>query len=205
VQPEVSFLRRGDEEPAFAQEEIDYLSMTLSRAFAKASPDQWVVFALSIPSPASGSEMTTEAWYVEGTKLHILLPNFHAPVPMENLRQVLNRDPLFEVLDATRYEFVPIDYSILGSGKTSWLSVLREETPHLVIDYKKWLAAGSGLQKVQGAEANDEGVSPMNTDTSNRSSADLEDRLAKLKHFKEQDLITEEDYQRKKKALLDQL
>ena len=142
---------------------------------------------------------------MEGTTLHLLLPNFHAPVRMDNLREVLNRDPMFEVLEATRYEFIPTDFSVKDSGKTSWLSVLREETPHLVIDYKKWLTAGSGLQKVQGAEANDEGVSPMNTDTSNRSSADLEDRLAKLKHFKEQDLITEEDYQRKKKALLDQL
>jgi hypothetical protein len=152
VQPVVSFLRRGDERPAFTQEEIDYLSMTLSRAFAKASPEQWVVFGLSIPSPASGSEMTTGAWYVEDTMLHLLLPNFHAPVRMENLRQVLNRDPLLEVLDATRYEFVPIDYSIQGSGETSWLSVLREETPHLVIAYKKWLAGGSGLQKVHGIE-----------------------------------------------------
>ncbi|MCZ6800440.1 MAG: hypothetical protein O7F12_08140 [Nitrospirae bacterium] len=145
-------MRREDERPAFTQEEIDYLSMTLSRAFAKASPEQWVVFGLSIPSPASGSEMTTGAWYVEDTMLHLLLPNFHAPVRMENLRQVLNRDPLLEVLDATRYEFVPIDYSIQGSGETSWLSVLREETPHLVIAYKKWLAGGSGLQKVHGIE-----------------------------------------------------
>ncbi len=149
--------------------------------------------------------MTTGAWYVEDTMLHLLLPNFHAPVRMENLRQVLNRDPLFEVLNATRYEFVPIEYSIEVSGETSWLSILREETPHLVIDYKKWLAGGSGLQKLQGSEANDEGVSPMNTDTSDRSSSDLENSLAKLKHLKEQDLITEEDYQRKKQELLDRL
>jgi hypothetical protein len=34
------------EQPAFTPEEIDYLSMTLSRAFAKASSEQWVVFGL---------------------------------------------------------------------------------------------------------------------------------------------------------------
>lgn len=94
VKPVVSFLRRGDEQPAFTQEENDCLSMTLSGAFAKALPEQWVVFALSLLSPASGSEMTTGAWYVEDTMLHLLLPNFHAPVPMENLREVVNRDPL---------------------------------------------------------------------------------------------------------------
>jgi len=37
------------------------------------------------------------------------------------------------------------------------------------------------------------------------SPSSLDDRLAALKRLKEQDLITEEDYLRKKQALLDQL
>ena len=46
VQPSLSFLRKGDEQPAFSTEEIHYLGMTLSRAFTQASPEHWVVFRI---------------------------------------------------------------------------------------------------------------------------------------------------------------
>lgn len=153
VQPRLSVLRKGDEQPAFTPEEIQYLSMTLNRAFAKASPDQWVVFGLSNPVPSSGSEMTTGAWYIEGTKLHLLLPNYHAPVYMDNVREVLKRDPLFEVLNATRYEFVPTPLSAESSEDTSLLSLLSDETPHLIIEYEKILDAGASFQRNHPLEA----------------------------------------------------
>ena len=63
----------------------------------------------------------------KGTTLHLLLPNFHAPVRMENVREFLNRDPLFEVLNATRYEFLPTEYADEGSDKQSLLSFVREQ------------------------------------------------------------------------------
>jgi hypothetical protein len=128
------------EQPAFTPEEIDYLSMTLSRAFAKASSEQWVVFGLSKPVPASGSEMTTGAWYVEGTTLHLLLANYRAAVSVNNIREVLDRDPLFEVLSAPRYEFVQTEHSKEGSEKKSLFSSLRHKTPHLAIEYTQLLA-----------------------------------------------------------------
>lgn len=149
VRPVINFLMKGDEEAAFTREEIAYLGSTLSRAFAKASSEQWVVFGLSHPVPSSGSKMTTGAWYVEGPTLHLLLPNFQAAVRMENLRQVLNRDPLFEVLDATRYEFLPTEYAHEGSGKQSLPSFIRDETPHLVIEYQHFLAGGRGVKERQ--------------------------------------------------------
>jgi hypothetical protein len=140
-------MKGGDEEPAFAPEEVDYLSMTLNRAFAKASPEQWVIFGLSNPVPTSGTEMTTGAWYVEGTTLHLLLPNFHAPVRMNNLREVLNRDPFFEVLEATRYEFIPTEYADDGSGRQSLLSYVREETPHLQLSISFYWLGDQVLRK----------------------------------------------------------
>jgi len=203
VQPKLSFLRKGDEQPAFTEEEIDYLSMTLSRAFTQASPEQWVVFGLSNPVLSSGSEMTTGAWYVEATTLHLLLPNFHAPVRMDNLRQVLNRDPMFEVLDATRYEFLPSEYADDGSGKQSLLSFVRDETPHLAIEYERLLAGGPSPKNAQEDEV--EEAQSEKSDERGRPPSNIDDRLATLKRLKEQHLITEEDYQRKKQALLDQL
>ena len=177
--------------------------MTLSRAFAQASPEQWAVFGLSNPVLSSGSEMTTGAWYVEGTTVHLLLPNFHAPVHMDNLRQVLNRDPLFEVLNATRYEFVPSEYADEGSGQQSLLSFVRDETPHLAIEYERLLAGRPGPKEAQEDEMM--GAQSEKSEERGRPPSSLDDRLATLKRLKEQDLISEEDYQRKKQALLDQL
>ena len=128
------------EQPAFTPEEIDYLSMTLSRAFAKASSEQWVVFGLSKPVPALGSEMTTGAWYVEGATLHFLLANYRAAVSMNNIRDVLERDPLFEVYGSPRYDFVLTEHSKEGSEKKSLLSSLRHKTPHLALEYTRLLA-----------------------------------------------------------------
>jgi hypothetical protein len=194
---------KGDEQSAFTEEEIDYLSMTLSRAFTQASPEQWVVFGLSNPLESSGNEMTTGAWYVEGTKLHLLLRNFHAPVRMDNLREVLNRDPMFEVLNATRYELVPSPFSAKRSNDSSLLSLLRDETPHLAIEYKLLLAGGPSPKKAQEDEVVE--AQSEKSEERGRPPSSLDDRLATLKRLKEQHLITEDDYQRKKQALLDQL
>jgi hypothetical protein len=128
------------EQPAFTPEEIDYLSMTLSRAFAKAQPREWVIFSLSQASLASVTEMTTGAWYVEGTTLHFLLANYRADVSMNNIRDVLERDPLFEVYGSPRYDFVLTEHSKESSEKKSLLSSLRHKTPHLAIEYTQLLA-----------------------------------------------------------------
>ena len=129
------------EQPAFTPEEIDYLSMTLSRAFAKrifrAMGGLWIEQA---GSSICGTEMTTGAWYVEGTTLHLLLANYRAAVSMNNIRDVLERDPLFEVYGAPRYEFVLTEHSKEGSEKKSLFSSLRHKTPHLAIEYTQLLA-----------------------------------------------------------------
>ena len=143
------------EQPAFTPEEIDYLSMTLSRAFAKAEPRDWVIFSLSQPSPASVTEMTTGAWYAEGTTLHLLLANYRADVSMNNIRDVVERDPLFEVYGSPRYDFVLTEHSIEGSEKKSLLSSLRQKTPHLAIEYTQLLAQEldqNGLEDEEGKE-----------------------------------------------------
>ena len=140
VHADLFFPMEETEQPAFTPEEIDYLSMTLSRAFAKAQPQEWVIFRLSQPSPASVTEMTTGAWYVEGTTLHLLLANYRAAVSVNNIREVLDRDPLFEVLSAPRYEFVQTEHSKEGSEKKSLFSSLRHKTPHLAIEYTQLLA-----------------------------------------------------------------
>ena len=109
--------------------------------------------------------MTTGAWYAEGTKLHLLLPNYHAPVNMNNEREVLNQDPLFEVLNATRYEFVPSSFATKHSNDASLLSLLQDETPHLIIEYEKLLETISRVDQNQGKDAAGQPIQPLAPDT----------------------------------------
>ena len=88
--------------------------------------------------------MTTGAWYVEGKTLHLLLPNYRAPVLMENLQEALKDDPLYEVLDAPEYEFVSTEYTQKVPEKEFLRSLLGRDTPHLVIEYKRLLAGKVG-------------------------------------------------------------
>ncbi|HBP87177.1 MAG TPA: SHOCT domain-containing protein [Nitrospirales bacterium] len=205
VRPLIGFLRKGDGEQAFTPEVVDYLSMTLGRAFALASSREWVVFGLINSDPASVPKMTTGAWYVEGTTLHLLMPNFRAPVPFDNLREVLDRNPLFEVLEATRFEFLPMEYSVAVAGKTSPFPFWQEEIPHVAIEYQSLLARGPGAQERKGLKETEvRGAREVKSEGSGTPMSAIGDRLVELKRLKEQHLITEEDYQQKKKALLDQ-
>jgi len=73
----------------------------------------------------------------------------------------------------------------------------------LAIEYELLLAGGSSPRKAQEDEV--VGAQSEKSEERGRPSSSLDDRLATLKRLKEQHLITEEDYQRKKQALLDQL
>ena len=73
----------------------------------------------------------------------------------------------------------------------------------LIIEYQQLLAGGpspKNAQEDEVVEAQSEKSGEIGSPLSS-----LDDRLATLKRLKDQHLITEEDYQRKKQALLDQL
>ena len=108
--------------------------------------------------------MTTGVWYVERTTLHLLLANYRAVVSVNNIREVLDRDPLFEVLSAARYEFVQTEHSKEGSEKKSLLSSLRHKTPHLAIEYTQLLAE----ELDQNGPEDEEGQVASSVKTENR-------------------------------------
>jgi len=138
--------------PVFTTEDVGYLSQTLHLAFPKAQPEDVIVFALSYTGPPQSSEFTTGGWYVEGTKLHLILANYRATVSMSNIREVLDREPLFEIVGSKRFDFVTNEMAQKVSNKSSFLaSVLTSETPHLAIEYNMMLGVfecvtGKGLQ-----------------------------------------------------------
>ncbi|MCA9497677.1 MAG: hypothetical protein KC588_00640 [Nitrospira sp.] len=136
------FSRKGDEKPVFDQEEIDHLSLALSRAFPQARAQEWVVFSLSRPDSTYGTEMTTGAWFARDTTLHLLLANYRATVRLSNRQEAQDQDPLFRIQRQVQYEFVENGYARIPSDNKSLLSLLLPQTPHLIIEYQQLLEKG---------------------------------------------------------------
>jgi hypothetical protein len=154
VHADLFFPMEETEQPAFTPEEVDYLSMTLSRAFAKAQPQEWVIFSLSQPNNAGGNDMTTGACFAEEDGLHLLLANYRVSIQMNNLRGVLFQNPLFEVQNSPQYEVVSTEY-IGEAPKKSLLAILTGVTPHIIIAYQRLLISSrnSFHSKVEWAQS----------------------------------------------------
>lgn len=204
VQPFLFISIKGEDTPAFTPDEVDYLSATLSRAFAQAHPDEWVVFVLGQPASRDVTEMTTGGWYVEGARLYLVLANFRAAVTMPNVRETLVRDPFYQITGSRPFELAPNDFSQRPKSGGSLLGYLIPEVQQLSIDYQRALTgpspqdlAAPPAQAAKPGTSAKPGAAPVTPPPS------LEDRLESLKRMRDKDLISEEEYRAKKKQLLE--
>lgn len=187
--------------PAFTEEEVSYLSATLSKAFAQAQPNEWVVFGLSRATPEGLTELTTGGGYVEGPSLHVVLANYRKVVSMPSTRQLLWERPL-------RPDAGPAYDLVAGNHQTivrdsGFVSSLLSSTPsELTIAYQALLlgepVAASGSQETSAMNQ-----SPAHSPRIFPPPTSIEERLQILKRLQAQGLITEEEYRAKKQQLLD--
>ena len=186
---------------AFTEEEVSYLSMTLSKAFAQAQPNEWVVFGLSRLTPQGLTELTTGGGYVEGPSLHVVLANYRKVVTMPSTRQLLWDRPLRS--DAgPAYDLVAGNHQTIVRESGFVPSLLSSSPSELAIAYQSLLlgepAEASVTQKISAA--NQLAIPPP---TIVAPPLSIEDRLQVLKRLQAQGLITEEEYRAKKQQLLD--
>jgi len=178
--------------PAFTPAEVDYLSETLTRAFAQAQPSEVVVFGLTSPKTQEIAEITTGAWYVKDAQLHLILGNYREAFTMSSIRELLWQDPL-HMIAGPLYEFVPGPYQSLHREDNGIGTFLLPEAPQLALAYQQLSL----------------GVSPVDGDHEKESppsvypDSSLERKLQRLKQIRDDGLITEDEYVAKKKALLD--
>lgn len=187
--------------PAFTEEEVSYLSVTLSKAFAQAQPHEWVVFGLSRATPQGLTELTTGGGYVEGPSLHIVLANYRKAVSMPGTRQLLWERPLRP--DAgPAYDLVAGNHQTIVRDSGFVSSLLSSAPSELTIAYQALLlgepVAASGSQ-----ETSTMNQSPVRSPRIVPSPLSIEERLQVLKRLQAQGLITEEEYRAKKQQLLD--
>lgn len=198
---------RNPATPAFTADEIAYLSETLPRAFAQAQPEEWVVFGLSrarAPENAGIIEVTTGACFVKGTTLHLILSNYHEGVTMPAIRELLREDPLHMVA-GPQYEFAPGPHQTMRQEST-WLGAfLSPNPPELILAFHEALREEPELQTTEPTGSQSVIPSATRAPSSPETQPSLQERLKQLKRLKEQGLITDEDYQTKKKQLLDRL
>jgi Short C-terminal domain len=181
--------------PAFTPAEVDYLSETLTRAFAEAQPSEIVVFGLTSQKTQQIGEITTGAWFVKELKLYLILGNYREVFTMPNVRELLWQDPL-HMISGPLYEFVPGPHQSLDREDNELWTFLVPEAPQLALAYQP-LASGDPSLLDAGLV---EGSHP-----SLRQDSSLEGKLQRLKQIREDGLITDDEYAAKKKAILDGL
>ncbi len=200
--PFLFFTRKQPEIPVFTVAEVDYLSLTLSKAFADARPEEWVVFALSQPESAGIMRMTAGGWFLQGAQLHFMLANYREAVTMPGIREGLRKKPLHPNT-GRNFDLVPGTYHTAVKN-TSFVGSLRSSSPsELSVAYQPLLLATAGTHP----------IAPLSNDTDKlltdqmplSPQTSLEERLEALKRWRDQGLITEEEYQTRKKQLLDRL
>ena len=192
------------EEPvmaAFTEEEVRYLSVTLSKAFAQAQPHEWVVFGLSRVTPQGLTELTTGGGYVAGPSLHVVLANYRKVVTMPSTRQLLWERPL-RPDDGPAYDLVAGNHRTIVRDSGFVSRFLSPAPSELAIAYQALLLGGpavaSATQKTSAV--NQLSISPP---TIVAPPVSIEDRLQVLKRLQAQGLVTEEEYRAKKQQLLD--
>lgn len=186
---------------AFTEEEITYLSVTVSKAFAHAQPNEWVVFRLSRTTSQGLTELTTGGWYLEGALLHVVLANYRKVVTMPGTRQLLWERPLRP--DASpSYDLVAGNHQTIVRESGSAPSLLTSTPSELAIAYQS-LLLGEAAAAADSQETSAGTQSPARAPKVASPSLSLEERLQVLKRLQAQGLITEEEYRAKKQQLLD--
>jgi hypothetical protein len=185
--------RMGSVEAALTPDEVDYLSRTLSKAFAQAQPTEWVVFGLRRSQSteiSEISELTTGGWYMEGPNLHLILANYRFAATAPHIQELMWANPLYtQVLS---YDLVPGDYQTVVRRDDA--SSFKNTPKELAIAYQPLLLGVSQ----QAAEKN-----PAAAASTPPPTLSLEERLQTLKRLRDQGLITDEEYRIKRQQLLD--
>ena len=138
------------------------------------------------------TEITTGAWYVKDTQLHLILGNYREAFTMASIRELLWQDPL-HMIAGPLYEFVPGPHQSLTREDKGIGTFLIPEAPQLTLTYQQ---LSSGAPPVEGGH--EKGSPP-----SAYPDSTLEGKLKRLKQIRDDGLITDDEFAAKKKALLD--
>ena len=197
IQPESSFLSywvlRKEPQPvsAFPNDDAELLAPHFRAALAKARPNETVVFSLRRTREDGIPLITTGGLLIQGDQLVLLLANARRPTTMQRKIEK-SRDAPLHPLGEVDFHFVPAPYQTTLAKKDLPKNIAMISAPALSVDYRAWLA---------GILQPDRVSSPTQTEPE-IPAAMIEDKLHRLKTWREQGLITDDEYQQKRQEVL---
>lgn len=197
IEPEISFLsywvlrKELRPEPVFPNGDADVLAPHLQVALAKARPNETAVFFLRRTREDGIPLVTTGGLLIQGNQLLVLLANARRPATTQR-RLETARDVPLHPLGEVDFHFVPGPYQSALTKKDLPKNIPTASAPALVVDYRASLAGflqpGRGSSLLQTAPE--------------IPAAAIEEKLRRLKTWREQGLITDEEYQHTRQELL---
>lgn len=187
----VFFKWRGDYS-VFAESELKFLSEYIPKALQNASSDEWVQFATTVQNRDAGDSipLLTDGYvFKTDGKLHIVLLNLKA----ENTKD--NRPRSGDPRECFSLGFKRLILSKVVSAPRVIPNSQFFDKPH-----ENWAVINMKALSSPKEEAGGTSAESMTHEKKN-----LIDRMKILKDLYNKDLITEEEYERKKQEILDEL
>jgi hypothetical protein len=197
IQPEISFLsywvlrKEPQPETAFPNDEAQLLAPHLRAALGKARPNETAVFFLRRTREDGIPLITTGGLFLQGNQLIVLLANAGRSTTTQRKLETARDSPLHP-LGGVDFHFVPGPYQATLVKKDLPKSFAITSAPALSVDYRAWLASLLQL---------DRGSSPTQT-IPEIPAATIEEKLHRLKTWREQGLITDDEYLQKRQEVL---
>ena len=188
------FRQDTDPKPVFPPDLAELLVPQIQTAFAKAQPEEMVVFFVNRPREDGIPLLTSGALFVRGTQLSVALANVNRPVTLERKREQAREMPL-KSLATPDFHFVPGPHQTILTNRESSVGLSQSPSPlTLLIAYNQFLNTASTIKEPVN-------VAPSQTSENLPSSA--EHKLRQLKSWYQEGLISEPEYQKKRKEILD--
>ena len=197
IQPEISFLsywilrKEPQPEAAFPNGDAQLLAPHLQVALAKVRPNEIAVFFLRKTRADGIPLLTTGGLLIHGNQLVVLLANAGRPTTTQRKLETAWDVPLLPFGEVD-FHFVPGPYQTTLAKKDLPKRIVMTSAPALSVDYRAWLAGI--LQPGRGS-------SPTQT-KSEIPAATIEEKLHRLKTWREQGLITDGEYLQKRQEVL---
>jgi hypothetical protein len=181
-------------EPAFNADEIKLLAPPITKALAAATPADRVNFRFEHRRGLFRGGVTSGALFMTEDRLQVMLGRYRQNTPPDVNEPRYRLDDPLDTRDAAPFTLVPGPFQEPAAGAPD---ELRERA--VAIDYKGLLAAES---EGAGPPADSRSLRPPVPPAPAEDGGELEQRLRTLKRLRDQNLITEQDYQAKKDELL---
>lgn len=199
IQPEISFLsywvlrREPRASSAFPHDDADLLAPHLQVALGKARANEIAVFFLRKTREDGIPIVTTGGVLIHGDHFVVLLANARRPTTTQRKLDSVREAPLASLGDPD-FHIVPGPYQLSLPTKDLPKHIAMTSIPALLVDYRA-LLAGFLPSGQSSSLFHTEPVVPA---------ALIEEKLHRLRTWREQGLITEDEYRDKRQELLKQ-